>query len=91
MPIIQKRDCAFWRGCLCNCTDNCLYSTPEATMQTSITREEEYEAFTLMKATGGHFASSLAEAWFHADLENQEKIRKAFLELISSYVAQIKE
>ncbi len=47
----------------------------------------DYEIVVAMTKFGGSFAQSLAEAWMKADLENQRKIKEAFPELWTQYVA----
>lgn len=78
---IERQDCAFWRGGACQCKETCSYSTSDVSTA---------EAFSLMKRTGGGFASALAEAWFKADKGNQQIIEEAFEALLKDYVERVK-
>jgi hypothetical protein len=45
------------------------------------TSEQLHAAAHAMKRTGGGFASRLADAYLYADLNNQERILTAFMDL----------
>ncbi len=50
------------------------------------TSEQLFAAAHEMKRTGGGFASRLAEAYMYADLNNQERILTAFMDLFERYI-----
>lgn len=47
-----------------------------------------YAGVNLMEKTGGSFASSIAKAFFHADLANRRKLFSAFGDLFESFVGK---
>lgn len=47
--------------------------------------DENHRAAKTMEKLGGGFASALAVAYFHADLNNQARILAAFPELFERY------
>jgi hypothetical protein len=50
------------------------------------TSEQLFAAAHAMKRTGGGFASRLAEAYMYADLNNQERILTAFMDLFEKFI-----
>jgi len=50
------------------------------------TSEQLFAAAHEMKRTGGGFASRLAEAYMYADLNNQERILTAFMDLFEKFI-----
>lgn len=46
---------------------------------------ELLDVLDLMESTGGSFASSLARAWKHADLQNRLRMERAFGDLFMNY------
>lgn len=50
------------------------------------TSEQLHAAAHEMKRTGGGFASRLADAYFYADLNNQERILTAFMDLFEKFI-----
>lgn len=46
---------------------------------------DDLKALEAMKRYGGGFASRLAEAWMHADMQNSAKLREAFGDLLDNY------
>lgn len=49
--------------------------------------KEDIEGLEMMERYGGDFVRNIAKAWFHADSENQMKLRNAF----GNYLDQYKE
>lgn len=41
-----------------------------------------------MQRTGGSFASHLADAYFHADSNNKERILTAFMDLFEKFIEE---
>jgi hypothetical protein len=56
-----------------------------------MTEQDLYDAFHLMEALGGGFASRLAKAWFYADSGNRTRIEAAFPEMIGRYAAMAEQ
>lgn len=50
------------------------------------TSEQLHAAAHAMKRTGGGFASRLADAYLYADLNNQERILTAFMDLFEKFI-----
>jgi len=50
-----------------------------------LTNEQLYKAAELMSSEGGHFASSLAKAFYYADLSNRRKLVYAFESLFIEF------
>lgn len=50
------------------------------------TSEQLHAAAHEMKRTGGGFASRLADAYLYADLNNQERILTAFMDLFEKHM-----
>lgn len=50
------------------------------------TSEQLHAAAHEMKRTGGGFASRLADAYLYADLNNQERILTAFMDLFERFI-----
>ena len=48
-------------------------------------RQKEWEVVQAMKHYGGGFVKALANAWFHADEDNQRRIREAWPEYWGEY------
>lgn len=53
------------------------------------TSQQMWDAMTLMQRMGGGFASRLADAWFHADMQNKRKIENEFADLIAKFLSQV--
>ena len=47
-----------------------------------------HRAAQMMEKEGGHFASALAKAYYHADSTNAQRLRCAFHELFEDYYAR---
>ena len=58
----------------------------ELTTQPKYTSEQLHAAAHAMKRTGGGFASRLADAYLYADLNNQERILTAFMDLFEKFI-----
>lgn len=52
------------------------------------TSEQLHAAAHEMKRTGGGFASRLADAYLYADLNNQERILTAFMDLFERFMPE---
>ena len=52
---------------------------------TNDTVRDEDALLEKMEEFGGSFASLLAKAWRHADLQNRNRLRLAFGDLLESY------
>jgi hypothetical protein len=46
---------------------------------------EGHRAAQMMEKEGGHFASALAKAYYHADSANAQRLRNAFPDLFEPY------
>lgn len=51
----------------------------------TLSEQELYDAFHLMKEMGGGFASRLADAWFYADSRNRSLIETTWYALVVKY------
>lgn len=49
---------------------------------------EGHRAAQMMEQEGGHFASALAKAYYHADSANAQRLRCAFMDLFEAYYAR---
>lgn len=52
------------------------------------TSEQLHAAAHEMRRIGGSFASHLADAYFHADSNNKERILTAFMDLFEGYMPE---
>lgn len=52
---------------------------------TELTRDQQLDAAKTMEKYGGGFAYALAQAFFHADGDNKERILNAFDDLFLRY------
>lgn len=55
---------------------------------TQYTDSQLHAAAHEMQRTGGSFASHLAAAYFHADLNNRERILTAFMDLFERFMPE---